>query len=166
MKKKILIACLALLSAQVNAVAQNNHIEREIRAFYDAYADDLRHHRTEAVANRYDDRGYFSLGNGGKRFVSFEDNKKHYTTRWTGPKSFAWRDMSFEVLGPDSAAVVGLFDWTGQPGTTDTGSYTAVLIRRSGQWKIRVEDESFNTTGFSTKTITGDRFTPGPSSTL
>jgi quercetin dioxygenase-like cupin family protein len=137
-------------------------VEQELRQFYDGYAEDLRQHRSEAIANRYDSRGYFALGNGSKRLVSFEDNKKTYTTRWTGPKSFAWRDLSFEVLSATSAAVVGLFDWTGSSGATDTGSYTAVLTKQSQQWRIRVEDESFNTTGYTTKILSGDPSTPGP----
>ena len=33
--------------------------EQELRAFYDAYADDLLHNRGEAIANRYDTRGYY-----------------------------------------------------------------------------------------------------------
>lgn len=136
--------------------------ERELRQFYDAYADDLRAHRREAIANRYDSRGYFALGNGSKRFVSFEDNKKNYTTRWTGPKSFEWRDLSFEILSSNSASVVGLFDWTNASGAKDTLSYTGVLTKQSGQWRIRVEDESSNSIGISTNVISGDASTPGP----
>jgi hypothetical protein len=137
-------------------------MERDIRQFYDAYAEDLRRHRTEAITMRYDSRGYFSMGNGSKRFVSFEDNKKRYMTQWTGPKNFEWRDLSFEVFSPNSVAVVGLFDWTSSLGGTNTYSYTAILTKQSGQWRIRVEDESFNSTGYSTKATSGDASAPGP----
>jgi ketosteroid isomerase-like protein len=164
------VPCFLFLSLAVsgqttskpNESLDHSKTEQELRQFYDAYAEDLRRHRTEAIANRYDSRGYFALGNGGKRFVTFEDNRKNYTTQWTGPKSFEWKDLSFEVLSPNSAAVVGLFDWTSSAGGTETGSYTAVLTRQSGQWRIRVEDESFNSTGYSIKVISGDRTTPGP----
>ena len=44
----------------------------------------------------------------------------------------------------------------------DTFSYTGVLTKQSGQWRIRVEDESFNSTGYTTKVISGDASTPGP----
>lgn len=169
MKKRFVFAAVVLSFFQLAAEAQTSQkstavstTETEIRQFYEGYADDLRRHRKEAIANRYDPRGYFALGNGNKRFVTFDDNKKNYTTQWTGPKSFEWRDMSFEVLSPNSATVIGLFDWTAASGVTDTGSYTAVLTKQSGQWRIRVEDESFNTTGISTKVISGDRTTPGP----
>ncbi|HEX6124418.1 MAG TPA: cupin domain-containing protein [Pyrinomonadaceae bacterium] len=156
------LAVMGQTTSKPNDSRDRDKVERELRQFYDAYAEDLRQHHTEAIANRYDARGYFGLGNGNKRFVAFEDNKKNYMTRWTGPKKFEWRDLSFEVLSPTSAAVVGLFDWTGSGGGTDTGSYTAVLTKQSGQWRIRVEDESFNSTGYSTKVLSGDRSTPGP----
>jgi len=160
------LVTLVVFILQIAAHAQKQNgtesVEREIKQFYDAYAEDLRLHRREAIADRYDSRGYFGLGNGSKRFVTFEDNKKNYTTRWTGPKEFAWRDLSFEMLSPESAAVVGLFDWTPAAGEKETGSYTAVLTKRSGKWRIRVEDESFNSTGYSIKVTSGDRSTPGP----
>ena len=172
MKTKCLLVFLCLLFLQATVEAQDSTarseqidtrtIEREVRQFYDAYAEDLRRHRAEAIANRYDSRGYFSMGNGNKRFVTFEESKKRYTTQWTGPKSFEWKDLSFEVLSPNSAAVVGLFDWTGASGVKDTFSYTSVLTKQAGQWRIRVEDESFNSAGFSTTVISGDRLTSGP----
>ncbi|HKP69218.1 MAG TPA: DUF4440 domain-containing protein [Pyrinomonadaceae bacterium] len=172
MKTIFLLGCLSLLLFQSPVEAQDastpppqkavTATERDIKQFYDSYAEDLRQHRREGIANRYDERGYFSLGNGTKQFISFADNKKRYTTQWTGPKNFEWKDLSFEVLSPSAAAVTGLFDWTGASGEKDTLSYTAVLTKQSGQWRIRIEDESVNPTGFSTKTISGDRLTPGP----
>jgi len=136
--------------------------EQELRAFYDAYADDLLHNRGEAIANRYDTRGYYSLGNGNKQFFTLDEAKVRYTTRWTGPKGFAWKDMAFEILSPDSASVTGLFDWESPSGDKGTLSYSAVLVVSGGQWRIRVEDESFNSMGLTTKTIIGNRNKPGP----
>ena len=171
MKTKLALTLLFLLSLHIGIEAQPRPepvqngtaaLEREIRAFYESYAEDLRGHRAEAIANRYDSRGYFSLGNGSKRFVSFADNKTHYTTRWNGPKSFEWKDLSFEILSPTSAAIVGLFEWTGASGVKDTFSYTAVLTKQSGLWRIRVEDESFNSAGFVRTVTAGEQFTPGP----
>src|SRR5215207_7509717 len=146
-KSLLIFLCLLILNAGVpgqsspKASEQTDAraMERDIRQFYDAYAEDLRRHRTEAIAMRYDSRGYFSMGNGSKRFVPFEDNKKRYMTQWTGPKNFEWRDLSFEVFSPNSVAVVGLFDWTSSLGATNTYSYTAILTKQSGQCRIRVE---------------------------
>ena len=164
MKTVLLLTCFCLAFCCLDARPQKtpNSTESELNQFYDSYADDLRQHRAEAIANRYDARGYFSLGNGNKRFVPFDENKKRYMTQWVGPKKFEWKDLSFELLSPTSAAVVGLFDWTSASGQTDTLSYTAVLTKQSGQWRIRIEDESANTLGYSTKALTGGPSTAGP----
>ncbi|MEO5984364.1 MAG: hypothetical protein ABIP80_02595, partial [Ferruginibacter sp.] len=37
----------------------NAQTERELKAFFDAYGEDLRKHRREEIANRYDKRGYY-----------------------------------------------------------------------------------------------------------
>ena len=136
--------------------------ENELKAFYDSYAEDLRLGRREAIADRYDARGYYSVGNGAKTLVSFEDAKKRYMTRWTMPKAFDWKDLSFEILSPVTAAVVGQFDYQAGSGEKATFSYSAVLNKQAGRWRIRIEDESFNTLGYATKNITGNRDTPGP----
>ena len=166
--RSLLIVILTAASALAGfgqssvAPAAASAAEKELRSFYDGYADDLRRHNGSAVADRYDERGYFALGNGTKELVTFAAAKERYTKRWTGPKSFEWRDFNFEALSADSAMAVGLFDWTGTGGDKITGSYTAVLTKRKGEWRIRVEDESFNTLGYSTKTTSGDRNTAGP----
>lgn len=168
MKTKLLLICLILLAVQGVTHGQDRAespgvagLESELRQFYASYAEDLRKHRAESIADRYDPRGFFSMGNGAKRFVSFDDNKKRYTTQWTGPKSFEWKELSFDVLSPNSAAVTGLFDWTSASGVR-TFSYTAVLTKMSGQWRIRIEDESFNTASSSAKVVSGSPTTPGP----
>src|SRR5688500_5661333 len=120
MKKSLVLVSLLLSLLAIAGDAQKpspknasdlSATEQEIRQFYDAYADDLRQHRREAIAERYDRRGYFRMGNGSKQLVQFDENKNRYLTRWTGPKTFAWKDLSIEVLSPTSATVVGLFDW-------------------------------------------------------
>jgi quercetin dioxygenase-like cupin family protein len=135
--------------------------ELELKEFYDTYADDIRQGRGLAIAGRYDSRGYYRMGNGAKQLVSLEEAKKTYTTRWTAPKTFEWRDLSFEVLSPTTAAVAGLFDWQPAAGPKGTYSYSASLTKESGQWRIRVEDESTNTAGYATAPISGDRNKPG-----
>lgn len=117
-------------------------VEREVREFYGAYAADLQHHRREAIAGRYDPRGVFFLGDGRKELVAFEALKKQYLTEWEGPKSFGWRDLSVDVLSPDAAVVVGRFEWQAEAGESLAFSYTGVLVRHPGGWRIRVEDES------------------------
>jgi hypothetical protein len=116
-------------------------VEREVREFYDLYAEDLRQHRREAIADRYDPRGVYFLGHGVKTLQSFEATKNRYQTKWTGPRSFEWKDISIEVLSQDADVVIGRFDWQVDTGEKLTYSYTGLLIKHSGRWRIRVEIE-------------------------
>src|SRR6476620_12560122 len=61
--------------------------EKELREFYDGYADDLRASRGAAIADRYDARGYYSLGNGSKRLVSFADAREGIQNNGRVPKA-------------------------------------------------------------------------------
>ncbi|MBK9216048.1 MAG: cupin domain-containing protein [Chloracidobacterium sp.] len=172
-KVQLLLAVCTLICGGFAAHAQQNKApklpiindtatEKEIRNFFDSYAEDLRQHRREAIANRYDARGYFRMGNGSKTLISFEDTKQRYLKRWTGPKSFAWRDLSIEVLSQDAVVVTGLFDWEGGSGQKATLSYTGLLIKHQGRWGIRVEDESVSPTMYTISKISGDRAVAGP----
>jgi mannose-6-phosphate isomerase-like protein (cupin superfamily) len=160
----IYLASCATTSPSLKNKAGNSpgDTEKEIRSFFSSYAEDLRQQRRESIADRYDTGGYYRMGNGNKTFVSFEENKKRYLTSWNGPKSFDWKDISIEVLSPRSAVVTALFDWQGSAGDKSTSSYTGVLVKRLNTWRIRVEDESFNSAGYSTKMISGNRSLAGP----
>jgi len=116
--------------------------ERSVRSFFDSYAEDLRGHKREAIADRYDRRGVYMVGNGRKSFETFENVRDRYLNKWSGPKSFAWKDLSVEVLSKDAAVVTGLFEWQTATGATFNYSYTGLLLRRDGKWRIRLEDES------------------------
>lgn len=124
------------------AARSDTIVEREVREFYDSYAEDLRKHRRESIADRYDQRGVFFLGNGRKAAVTFEANKESYLTEWKGPQSFRWKDLSVEVLSRDAAVVLAQFEWQTDKGETLMYSYTGLLVKRKSGWRIRVEDES------------------------
>lgn len=127
-------------SAQANADAA---VLAEVKAFYSAYADDLKQARREAITERYDRRGTYFLGNGSKALESFEESRRYYLGKWTPPKSFAWKDLEFEVVSPTAVVVIGRFDWaTEKEPKAVTCSYTGLVTKGSGQWRIRVEDES------------------------
>jgi ketosteroid isomerase-like protein len=144
----LICGCLATEAQDNNPpIKQSQNIastaaEREIREFFNSYAEDLRLHRGEAIAARYDSRGYYRMGNGTKTLVSFEDNKKRYLNNWVGPKSFEWKDLSIEVLSEDTAMVTALFDWQIGAAESRLYSYTGVLTKQAGKWRIRLEDES------------------------
>ena len=146
---RLIFAALLLLCLSVAVQAQNiepakkqRDVEREVSKFYAEYAADLRGHKKEAVAARYDTRGVYFLGNGEKKLETFEATKKRYLTEWKGPKSFEFKDLSIEVVSTNAAVVVGLFEWQTESGETFKFSYTALLLRQIGGWRIRVEDES------------------------
>ena len=165
---------LALLLLPIGAISQSvqtaaagkqptaSTAEIELRAFYDEYGEDIRRARREAIANRYDPRGYFSVGNGLKSFLTFEETKARYMNSWAAPKSFEWRDLSFDVLSPTSAAATGVFDIEFTNGQKAIYSYSASLVRQADKWTIRVEDESYNSVGYRTATISGGRGAAGP----
>ena len=135
--------------------------EAELKAFYDAYGGDLRQARREAIADRYDRRGYFRVGDGQKTLISYEDSRNRYLNAWAPPKSFVWKDLSFEILSPDAANVFGLFDWQAATGEKTIASYSALLLKTNGKWFIRIEDESLPQVLYTTETISGDRNKPG-----
>ena len=149
---QLLLTCCVFVCIGITTTAQTTKpskssssvadTEQAVRAFYDAYAEDLRQHRRAAIAERYDRRGVYFLGEGGKTLESYEATKDSYLTKWTGPKSFAWKDLTVEVLSPTTAVVLARFEWQTDKGETMTFSYTGVVLRQSGQWRIRVEDES------------------------
>ena len=141
----IIAASVLFAAAQKPADAtrrQMSDTERAVRAFYDGYADDLRRERRESIVGRYDPRGAYILGNGSKRFESLEQIRDVYMNKWSGPKSFAWHDLSVDVISGSAAAVAARFEWVTQAGQTLHFSYTGVLVKRGGKWYIRIEDES------------------------
>ena len=135
----ILVITVGVFSATAQDISAT---ERSILAFYDSYAEDLRHQRREGIANRYDRRGAYLMGNGSKRLQTFEQIKERYLTKWSGPKSFSWQDLSVEVISKNAVAVVGKFEWVTPAGQSMNFSYTGVLIKQKGEWRIRIEDES------------------------
>lgn len=140
---KLIPATLALIfTAGVFSINAQSATERSVLAFYDSYADDLRQHLREGIVARYDPRGAYLLGNGSKRLRTFDEIKDTYMTNWTGPKAFEWKDLSVEVISKDAAAVVGKFVWTTAAGESFNYSYTGLLVKHKGEWRIRIEDES------------------------
>jgi hypothetical protein len=139
------IAVLAFAAAcAVNVkVQRNTDPEAEARAFMESYAQDLRAGAREAIVARYDRRGAYRVGNGQKTFEPMDSIRATYTgAGWQPPAVFEWRDLSYEVLSDDAVMVVGRFEWTDAQGRMLPISYTGLLLRQDGEWRIRLEDES------------------------
>ena len=121
-------------------------ITDEARAFMDGYARDLLAGDRAAIGARYARTGAYLLGNGRKELLPYDSVAAQYRdARWTPPKAFEWRDLSFEPVGPDAVVVAGLLAWTNASGGAPlTLSYTALLRRQDGVLRIRLEDESID----------------------
>jgi hypothetical protein len=128
----------------VTASATSADVVAEARAFMDAYARDLLAGDRAAVAARYDRTGVHMLGNGRKEFAPYDSVVARYQgSGWSPPRSFEWRDLSFEPVGPDAVVVAGRFLWGSAAGGAPVGlSYTSLLRRQDGVLRIRLEDES------------------------
>lgn len=138
----MLLALTASCAVNVK-VQRDTDPEAEARAFMESYARDLRTGAREAIVARYDRRGAYLVGNGRKELLSVDSLRATYTgAGWQPPAVFEWRDLSYEVLSDDAVMVVGRFEWTDAQGKMLPISYTGLLLRQDGEWRIRLEDES------------------------
>jgi hypothetical protein len=141
-----LIALPALASAQETKIqsrsGEGSKTETEIRKFFDSYGEDLRKHDREAIAGRYDRSGVYLMGNGRKSLMSYEAIRNRYLKDWNGPKNFVWKDVSVDVTSKTSAVVTAQFEWTADSPEPAKCSYTGLFLKRAGEWRIRLEDES------------------------
>jgi hypothetical protein len=146
------VACLLLAFAsacaggpragdQALSAAGSAALVREAQAFMESYGRDLRAGAREAIAARYDSRGAYMVGFGESKLVPADSLRASYMTTWRQPASFEWRGLAYEPVGPDAVVVTGQFVW-GRPNRAPmTFSYTGLLVRRDGQFRIRLEDE-------------------------
>lgn len=131
-----------LFSAQQTAAqAAESALVGEARAFMEAYQADLIAGDREAIAARYDPSGAFIMGGGLKDFETHAAIERRYIEDWSPPAAFGWRDLSYDQVGPDTVIVAGLFDWTWPDAAPEIWSYSAVLVRRGGKLRIRLEHE-------------------------
>lgn len=136
-------ACAVHVQTPATERAAANARVTQAQAFMADYAADLSAGRRDAIIARYDPRGAYLVGHGRKQLMPLDSIAAIYHgSGWQPPAGFAWRDLSYEVVGPDAVVVTGLFDWTASAGRTLTFSYTGLLLRRNGRWYIRLEDES------------------------
>jgi hypothetical protein len=141
---KTILATAAFLTSVLgaNAGPANSALLDDAKSFMKSYATELQIDNRDALANRYDPRGAYFVGQGEKKFMTVEQIMKTYRESWKPPASFAWSDLSYEVVSNDAVVVVGGFDWGISNNKTLHFSYSALLIRSDGHLRIRLEDES------------------------
>ena len=150
MRMILLLLAFALVPAAAAAQAASSTaaeapIVAEARAFMARYGQDLWQGNRQAVAARYDRQGAWHVGPGRAELESWDQINRRYRNRWAPPASFEWRDLAYEPLGPDSVLVIGGFRWWPQKKADKPPldySYTALLVRRDGELRIRLENEA------------------------
>ncbi|MGB3847110.1 hypothetical protein EAO27_09965 [Sphingopyxis sp. YF1] len=136
------VPCVAADTSEAAATAAATGFVVEAEAFMRDYANDLVTGDRAAIVARYDPAGAYLMGGGLKAFERHPAIEARYAAdSWTRPASFEWRDLSFDPVGPDAVLVAGLFDWGWGDAPIETWSYTAVLVRRGGTLRIRLEHE-------------------------
>ena len=132
-------------SSQPSTIAAEASLLAEAKAFMARYADDLIQGNRAAVAERYDRNGAWHVGPTGAELESWDKIDLRYRRRWAPPSSFEWQGLAYEQVGPDSVLVVGGFHWwplKKADAPPLVYSYTALLVRRGGELKIRLENEA------------------------
>jgi len=135
---------IAAAERAIAAATPEAGIRAEAERFMHAYGRELIAGDRAAIARRYPRGRAWRVGHCAKSLQSGAGIEAFYGgEQWARRASFAWRGLSYEVLGPDAVVVVGLFEW-GRPGGGEplTLSYTGLLVRQDGELRIRLEDES------------------------
>lgn len=131
------------LAAETAGAPAEPAIVAEARAFMTGYANDLIAGDRAAIAARYSRAGAYNLGRVSGPKDSWTSISARYAgPEWQRPAAFAWQDLSYIPLGPDSAAVVGAFLWTTPDSKRLAVAYTGVLQREAGELRLVAEHES------------------------
>ena len=128
----------------IEAQRQSDALLEEAKHFMDEYAADLLRGDRAAITARYDKHGVYEIRPAEKKFTSHAELVSRYQNQWEKPGLFEWRDLSYEVLGPDKVLVTGLFAWGRSASSSpDILSYVAILHRQDGELRIRLEAEAW-----------------------
>jgi hypothetical protein len=128
----------------IEAQRQSDALLEEAKRFMGEYAADLLRGDRPAITARYDKHGVYEIRPAEKKFTSHAELVSRYQNQWEKPGLFEWRDLSYEVLGPDKVLVTGLFAWGRSASSSpDILSYVAILHRQDGELRIRLEAEAW-----------------------
>lgn len=141
----LLLTLLIASCASATAIdAGPASVEEEARRFMAGYAADLLSHDPEVIAARYSRRGTYVVFPGDWKLQPHDSIARMYREGWQGPESFEWQDLSYDVVGEDAVAVIGGFRFEAGENSGALGTYTAVLVREDGEFRIRLENESWD----------------------
>jgi ketosteroid isomerase-like protein len=146
------LAALALLLACQPAAltdAQRVAIEGEIEQLYTEQAAILNAVDGEGWIAQFEESEDFTMAVAGEVKVGFAALAEEVRTQWSYESvEFAWGDDHYvQVMAPDIACVTSTWEWHAvtTAGETDDaqGTWTVVLRKSDGVWKIAVAAESF-----------------------
>lgn len=128
--------------------AQRVAIEGEIEQLYAEQAEILNAVDVEGWLAQFEESEDFTIAVGGEVAVGFAAMAEEVRTNWLYESvEFAWGDdHHILVLAPDVAAVTSTWDWhairtTGEADDSQ-GTWTAILRKHDGVWKIAMVAES------------------------
>ena len=110
--------------------------------WFDSYAHDLRAGDRKAVLARYHPDGAWIVRKGVPRLLDFGQLTRRYLEDWQPPALFEWQGLALEAAGTEGLLAVGQFRWGRPSGPIEIMSYTGLLLRCAGEWRIRLEDEN------------------------
>ncbi|UCC82633.1 MAG: nuclear transport factor 2 family protein [Gemmatimonadota bacterium] len=147
----VLCVSVLLLACQPAALtdAQRVAIEGEIEQLYADQAAILNAADVEGWLAQFEDSEDFTIAVSGEVSVGFAAMAEETRANWQYESAeFAWGDDHYiYVLAPDIAAVTSTWEWHAIRTTGETedsqGTWTVVLRKRDGVWKIALASESF-----------------------
>ena len=108
------LAILLSIFLSFSVFAEQDKVDKKVREFLNAYKQELLMHKGVKLAERFDPRGYYKRFNGTKDFYSSEDVREWLTSRWTGPNTLSFKDVSIEVISPSAALIIAIMEWGNQ----------------------------------------------------
>ncbi|UCC71785.1 MAG: nuclear transport factor 2 family protein [Gemmatimonadota bacterium] len=140
-----------LLACQPAALtdAQRVAIEGEIEQLYADQAAILNAVDVEGWLAQFEDSEDFTIAVNGEVSVGFAAMAEELRSYWQYESAeFAWGDDHYiQVLAPDIACVTSTYEWhaTTTAGETEDarGTWTVVLRKRDGVWKIVMVAQTF-----------------------
>jgi uncharacterized protein (TIGR02246 family) len=140
-----------LLACQPAALtdAQRAAIEDEIEQLYTDQAAMLSAVDTEAWLDQFEQSEEFTYAATGevtRGFATMAEETRTYFANYESAE-FTWGDRYIQVMAPDVACVTSTWEWhaTTTAGETEDsrGTWTVVLRKHDGVWKIAVAAESY-----------------------
>lgn len=140
-----------LLACQPAALsdAQRAAIEGEIGQLYAEQAVILNALDTEGWLAQFEQSEDFTYAAAGEVTLGFEAMAEETRAFFSGFESgdFAWGELHIEVLALDAACVTSTWEWSATTTAGETedmrGTWTVVLRKHDGVWKIAVVAESY-----------------------